>query len=202
MAIQWVESGIKVKARAFEVREGPAAEEGLLRRIAASDAGALEELYRLYSGRVLSFLRQLSRDAQVAEDLLQEVFLAVWRKAATFDAARGDVAGWLFTICRHKWIDSRRRHQPVAELDAMEYDPPAPGVSRDLRILLDKAMRVLSDAEREALRLAYFGGLTYEETALELALPLGTLKSRIRAALRKIASEIDDDSYAHRVNAS
>ena len=169
---------------------GQAGEEKLLRRIAASDAGALEELYQLYSGRVLSFLRQLCRDSEVAEDLLQDVFLAVWRKAATFDANRGDVAGWLFTICRHKWIDCRRRHRPTAELDAMEYDPPAPSTNRDLRILLDKAMKVLSDAEKEALNLAYFGGLTYEETAIELALPLGTLKSRIRAALKKIASEI------------
>ncbi len=125
---QWVESGIKVNARdnsKARTREGPAREEGLLRRIAVSDAVALEELYRLYSGRVLSFLRQLCRDAHVAEDLLQEVFMAVWRKPATFDASRGDVAGWLFTICRHKWIDCRRRRHPVAELDAMEYDPPA-----------------------------------------------------------------------------
>lgn len=169
---------------------GSAAEEALLRRIATSDAGALEELYLLYSGRVLGFLRQLCRDAEVAEDLVQEVFLAVWRKASSFDASRGDVAGWLFTICRHKWIDCRRRRRPTAELDAMEYDPPAPAASGDLRILLDKAMRILSDAEREALRLAYFGGLTYEETALHLALPLGTLKSRIRVALKKIAVEI------------
>lgn len=193
-----------MNARVFEGsgREGLAREEVVLHRIAAGDAVALEELYRLYSGRVLGFLRQLCRDVEVAEDLLQEVFMAVWRKAATFDASRGDVAGWLFTICRHKWIDCRRRRHPVAELDAMEYDPPAPGVSRDLRILLDKAMKVLSDAERQALNLAYFGGLTYEETAIELALPLGTLKSRIRAALRKVASEIQDDSYSNRVNAS
>lgn len=161
-----------------------------MRRIAGSDGDALEELYRLYSGRVLAFLRQLCRDPEVAEDLLQEVFLAVWRKAASFDASRGDVAGWVFTICRNKWIDCRRRRHPTAELDAMDYDPPAPAESRDLRILLDKAMLILSNAEREALRLAYFGGLTYEETALHLGLPLGTLKSRIRIALRKISFEI------------
>lgn len=179
-------------------REEQPAEEALLRRIAASDAGALEELYRLYSGRVLYFLRQLCRNSEVAEDLGQEVFLAVWRKASSFDASRGDVATWLFTICRHKWIDSRRRSHPTAELDAMDYDPPAPCGSGDLRILLDEAMRILSAAEREALRLAYYGGLTYEETALRLALPLGTLKSRIRVALKKIALEIREPTDEQR----
>jgi RNA polymerase sigma factor (sigma-70 family) len=181
---------VSSKSGVGPAREEQAGEVHLLRRIAAGDGGALEELYRRYSGRVLAFLRQLCRDSEVAEDLLQEVFLGVWRKAATFDASRGDVAGWLFTICRHKWIDNRRRRHPVAELDAMEFDPPAPEESRDLRILLDKAMLILSTAEREALRLAYFGGLTYEETALHLGLPLGTLKSRIRVALRKISIEI------------
>lgn len=174
--------------------DGPA-EEQLLRRIAARDAGALEELYLLYSGRVFLFLRRLCRDPELAEDLVQEVFLAVWRKASSFDAGRGDLAAWLFTICRHKWVDSRRRHHPTSELDAMDYDPPAPAFSADPRILLDKAMRILTDAEREALTLAYFGGLTYEETALRLALPLGTLKSRIRVALKKIAVEIREGPH-------
>jgi RNA polymerase sigma-70 factor (ECF subfamily) len=200
---QWIESLITVSSKAGvgPAREQQAEEEKLLRRIAASDGGALEELYRLYSGRVLAFLRQLCRDAEIAEDLVQEVFLAVWRKASTFDPARGDVAGWVFTICRHKWIDSRRRRQPTAELDAMEYDPPAPEESRDLRILLDKAMLALSGAERDALRLAYFGGFTYEETALHLGLPLGTLKSRIRVALRKISFEIRESPDDQRFTA-
>lgn len=175
----------------LQALEGQAGEERLLRRIAQQDAAALEELYALFSGRILSYLRQLCRDAELAEDLLQEVFLAIWRKAATFDASRGDVAGWIFTICRHKWIDSKRRKAPTVELDAMVFDPPAPARSHDLPILLGKAMRVLSEPEKEALNLAYFGGLTYEETALQLALPLGTLKSRIRAALKKIALEIE-----------
>lgn len=169
------------------------AEVALLRRIAIGDQQALEQLYRLYAGRILAFLRQLCRNGEVAEDLLQDVFMAVWRKAETFDAGRGDVAGWLFTICRHKWIDTRRRHRPTVELDAMDYDPPAPHFStRELRLDLEQAMSTLSASEREALSMAYFGGLTYEETAARLALPLGTLKSRIRAALKKIAVHIGD----------
>lgn len=164
----------------------------LLRRIAGGDQGALERLYQIYAGRILAFLRQLSRNTEVAEDLVQDVFLAVWRKAATYDAGRGDVAGWLFTICRHKFIDSKRRHHPTVELDAMEYDPPAPSSTRELRLALEQAMGILSENEREALSLAYFGGLTYEETAEQLALPLGTLKSRIRAGLKKIAHHIGE----------
>jgi RNA polymerase sigma-70 factor (ECF subfamily) len=177
-------------------KPGPASpldvEVALLRRIAAGDQQALEQLYHLYAGRILSFLRQLCRNGEVAEDLLQDVFMAVWRKAATFDAGRGDVAGWLFTICRHKWIDSRRRHHPTVELDAMDYDPPAPHSTRELRLALEQAMSTLGASEREALSMAYFGGLTYEETAARLALPLGTLKSRIRAGLKKIAAHIGD----------
>lgn len=170
-----------------------ASDELVLRRIAGGDARALEELYGLYAGRVLAMLRQLARDATTAEDLVQEVFLAVWRKAATFDSSRGDVAGWLFTICRHKFIDFRRRHNPTVELDAMVMEPVAPSPPRDLRIMLEKAMADLSTGEREALTLAYFGGLTYEETAERLGLPLGTLKSRIRAGLRKIALKIGEN---------
>ncbi|MEM9595523.1 MAG: sigma-70 family RNA polymerase sigma factor [Acidobacteriota bacterium] len=175
---------------------GPESDEGLLRRIAVGDRDAFHRLYLRYSGRVLAMLRHLCRgDRTPVEDLLQEAFLAIWRKAASYDASRGDAAGWLFTICRNKAIDLHRRRPPTEELDAAEpgsrgADPPTertPGpISRDLRISLGQALANLSDGERRALLLAYYGGYTYEEAAHHLAIPLGTLKSRLRSGLGKI----------------
>lgn len=159
----------------------------LLRRVGQGDRDAFCAFYERHAGRVLSMLRHLCRDPEVAEDVLQEAFLAVWRKAASYRRERGDVAGWLFAISRNKAFDLRRRRAPVVAIDeqaAAEWATPEP--PRELEIGLGQALATLKREERQALRLAYFGGFTYEETAVRLAVPLGTLKSRIRTGLRHL----------------
>jgi RNA polymerase sigma-70 factor (ECF subfamily) len=167
-----------------------------MRRIADGDPAAFEALYGDYSGRILAMLHGLCRDRQVAEDLLQEVFVQIWRKAATYHPGRGHVTGWIYAVARNKVIDHQRRQRPMAPLPADEVvedgagrhdDPP-----NDLRITLDQAMSSLADHERDCLRLAYFGGLTYRETAKRLGIPLGTLKSRIRVALGRLRRQLAD----------
>lgn len=164
----------------------PADDLALLDRIAAGDRAAFQAFYERHAGRVLAYVRQLARDRAPAEDVVQEVFLAVWRKAASYREERGDPAGWLYTITRNKLVDSWRRGGRGAEdpaLDAAELPLAAPPQRSDLRMAVHQALARLSQDQRQAVEMAYFGGLTYEETAERLKLPLGTLKSRIRTGL-------------------
>ncbi len=159
----------------------------LLHAIAGGDEGAFRAFYHRYAGRTLGLLRRLCADAAVAEDLLQEAFLTVWRKASTYRVDRGDPAGWLYVITRNKALDYSRRKAPVVPMDAEETSKwPAPSRQRDLGLSLRQALAKLKDGEREALVTAYFGGFTYQESADYLSVPLGTLKSRIRTGLRKL----------------
>lgn len=164
----------------------------LLADIALGDEAAFRSFYGRYAGRTLSILRRLCPDAAVAEDLLQEAFLAVWRKASTYRADRGDPAGWLYTITRNKVFDHGRRRAPVIPIDAEESSKwPAPNRKADLGLSLRQALETLKDSEREALETAYFGGFTYQESAEHLSVPLGTLKSRIRTGLRKLHRQLE-----------
>lgn len=160
----------------------------LLQRIGRGDQEAFRRFYCRWSSRLDAVLRHLSRRGAQSEDLLQEVFLSVWRRAASYDPSRGDVGGWLYIICRNKHVDHLRRQRPA---DPAEVEPAAAlPEGRDARLDLERALAELRQAERKALRLAFFGGLTHEETALRLGVPLGTLKSRIRLGLRKMARSL------------
>ena len=170
----------------------------LLAAIASGSADAFQEFYRRFGGRVYSYARLLSAgESGRAEDLAQDVLLAVWRRAASFDDARGDVPGWLYTIARNRFLDQRRKAARAREVAADDADlarlaAPETGVDAGTRVSLEKALGALRLEQREAVELAYFGGLTYEETATRLAVPLGTLKSRIRAALMTMRDLLEE----------
>ncbi|MEO8197202.1 MAG: sigma-70 family RNA polymerase sigma factor [Thermoanaerobaculia bacterium] len=159
----------------------------LLQRVAVADRDAFRQFYDRHAPQVLAYVRSLGRSRDASEDVVQEVFLAVWRKAGTYRPERGDVAGWLYTMTRNKVVDLWRKlptgsdQSSEASLAALSERPEAD--SRVVSISLRKAMAELKVEQRQALELAYFGGLTYEETAERLKLPVGTLKSRIRAGL-------------------
>lgn len=167
----------------------------LLARIAGRDRVAFKVFYQRHAGRILASLRHLCRDAALADDLLQEVFIAVWRKAGGYRRERGDVGGWLFTVCRNKVIDARRRGRlPLADIDVSDLTtvaaPPEP--RRDLRLSLHQALATLSLEQREAVTLTYLGGFTYDETAARLDVPLGTLKSRLRAGIQRLRRRLGE----------
>lgn len=168
-------------------------DESLLRRVAAGDIHAFQSFYQRYSGRILSYARQLSHNSRdFAEDVVQEVFVAVWRRAASYRPERGDPAGWLYTITRNKMVDLWRKQGDAAAMSEIEEDAFVSSVAdEELRVTMRQALSRVSDDQRRAIELAYFGGLTYEETAQRLDLPVGTLKSRIRAGLRSLRTVLE-----------
>ena len=171
-----------------ETWEGPA-DEHLLARIAQGDPAAFQAFYDRHASRVAAYACKLARDRHLAEDVAQEVFTSVWTRAATFRPERstGDGApGWLYTLTRNKLIDHWRRGPKAAvaeEIDDRRLAAPR-GEQKDLHLTMQQALAQVSPDQRQAIEMAYFRGLTYQETAGELELPVGTLKSRIRLGLR------------------
>ena len=171
-----------------EAWEGPR-DEDLLAGIARGEMEAFQTFYERHASRVVAYACKLARDRHLAEDVAQEVFTSVWTKAASFRPERspGDGApGWLYTLTRNKFIDHWRRGPKAAvteEIDDRRL-PAQQGEPKDLHLTMKQALAQVSPDQRKAIEMAYFGGLTYQETAGELELPVGTLKSRIRLGLR------------------
>jgi RNA polymerase sigma-70 factor (ECF subfamily) len=166
----------------------------LLGRIAAEDRLAFRAFYDRHSGRMLSVLRHLCGNDDLAEDLLQDVFLLVWRKAPSYRPERGEVAGWLYAIARNRVADTRRgapRPRRLGTDEVLVMPAATPAVEDEMRLTLQEVLASLAPEQREAVDLAYFSGLTYAETAERLSLPLGTLKSRVRAALARLKESLD-----------
>jgi RNA polymerase sigma-70 factor, ECF subfamily len=167
----------------------------LLACIRAGDEDALGELYDRYGGIALALALRLLGDRGMAEDIVQESFLAVWRRGGTFDDGRGSVRAWLLSIVRNASIDRRRgrhRHQfGEVALDDIAYRLASSDVWDDVSRRIDqenvrRALVELPAEQRETLELAYFGGLTQAEIAERTGQPLGTIKSRARLGLRRL----------------
>jgi RNA polymerase sigma factor (sigma-70 family) len=168
------------------------ADRAVLVRLADGELDALEDLYDRYKTMAYSIAYRITNDAVLAEDVVQDAFLGAWRNAARYVEGRGSVKTWLLAIVHHRAIDAVRRRRPTTELPDLELPPPAaftlPDVWAEVTAILDAetvqaALRVLSDVQREAIELAYFGGLTQQEIAERTATPLGTVKSRMRLGL-------------------
>ncbi len=168
------------------------ADRSCLDRIAAGELHALDELYERYKTMAYSIAYRITNDASLAEDVVQDAFLGAWRNAARYVAGRGSVKTWLLAIVHHRAIDATRRRKPTTELPDVEVVPPpqfqVPDVWAEVAAGLAaddvrRALATLSDVQREAIELAYFGGLTQQEVAERTATPLGTVKSRMRLGL-------------------
>ena len=165
----------------------------MLERIVAGELDALEELYDRYRTMAYSIAYRITNDATLAEDVVQDAFLGAWRNAARYVEGRGSVKTWLLSIVHHRAIDAVRRRRPTTELPEREDIPPAepdrcPTSGRGRRRPRRgggprRPSGVLSDVQREAIELAYFGGLTQQEIADRTGTPLGTVKSRMRLGL-------------------
>jgi RNA polymerase sigma-70 factor (ECF subfamily) len=178
---------------------GPLAErsdEELLLLLAAGEQDALGPLYARYAALVYGIAAR-SFDGPTAEEIVQEVFLAVWRGAATFEPERGTVRAWLLQIARFRIINEirRRGRRPHTSGDGglrlVEVADPDPAPEEaawrgEQEAAVRAALDELPDAQRDALRLAFYGGLTHEQVARRLDLPLGTAKTRIRAGMQKL----------------
>jgi len=180
----------------------------LLARIAARDDAALGLLYDRYSRLALGLAYRVLGDRGQAEDVVQEAFLSVWRRAASFDARRGSPRGWLTTIVHNAAIDRRRgrfRHQQdEVDIDDHAWRLTGDDVWEDVSRTLDReqvrrALAEIPVEQRQTLELAYFGGLTQTEIAERTGEPLGTVKSRARLGLRRLegllrGAYMDDES--------
>jgi RNA polymerase sigma-70 factor, ECF subfamily len=178
--------GIRTSSPADEV------DRAVLVRLADGELDALEDLYDRYKTMAYSIAYRITNDAVLAEDVVQDAFLGAWRNAARYVEGRGSVKTWLLAIVHHRAIDAVRRRRPTTELPDLELPPPTaltlPDVWAEVVAILDAetvqgALRILSDVQREAIELAYFGGLTQKEIAERTATPLGTVKSRMRLGL-------------------
>ncbi len=160
--------------------------ESLLRRLTAGDHHALGEVYDRYAGLVNGLALRILHDRTDAEDVVQEVFVQVWRQADRFDPTRGSPEAWICTIARTRALDRLRRRASRRE----EPSEAAPGASEPPRteqaLAVRKALDTLNPDQRKALELAYFEGLTQTEIAARLGEPLGTIKTRIRTAMIRL----------------
>lgn len=185
-------SGAGADDRRHPASASDAADREVLGRVAAGRLDALEELYDQYRTMAYSIALRITADSAMAEDVVQDAFLGAWRNAARYIETRGSVRTWLLSIVHHRAVDAVRRRRPTAELPEGETPPPAalvaPDIWTEVAGRLDaetvrSALRSLPDAQREALELAYFAGLTQKEIAARTGAPLGTIKSRVRLGL-------------------
>jgi RNA polymerase sigma-70 factor, ECF subfamily len=166
----------------------------LLKAIAAKDEAALAQLYDRYRVILFGLLMRILNNREEAEDVLQELFLQVWRKAADFDETRGRPFTWLVTLGRSRGIDRLRTlaaRERVAEAGAREVadeisDAAADAFKSEQRGLVSDALAKLPDEQKRAIMLAYFDGLTQSEIATRLGAPLGTVKTRMRTGMLRL----------------
>jgi RNA polymerase sigma-70 factor, ECF subfamily len=168
------------------------ADAALVRRILNGDEAALGALYDRYGRLVYSVSLRILRDAGAAEEVLQDIFHQLWRVAASFDLARGSLSSWLMVMARNRSIDRlRRRGLAMAETSAealppSKFDLESDVAQKEMIGRVRGAMDALPEPQRKAMELAYFEGLTQSEIADRTGDPLGTVKTRMRAALASL----------------
>ena len=167
-------------------------DEALLALCSRADENALGELYDRYGRVAYGLALRIVRDRALAEDAVQEAFLAVWRSAGAFLAEQGKPSTWILTLVHRRAVDlvrreERRRAEPLEETD----HPTGEATDEEAwlraqRQVVQEALRKLPPEQREAIELAYYGGFTQSELAERLGLPLGTIKSRMFTGLKRL----------------
>jgi RNA polymerase sigma-70 factor (ECF subfamily) len=170
----------------------------LLARVAERDQAAFEMLYERYVRPVFGLALRRLGDRGNAEDAVQEAFAAVWRSASTYRPERGAAGGWLYTVARNAIVDRLRRNGPAAgaelpDLASAEAGPAQRAEESDTAWRVHRALQELQPREREVIELAYWSGLSQSEVAEYLGLPLGTVKTRTRSGLAKLASVLEGE---------
>lgn len=158
------------------------------------DRDALREVYALTSSKLFGICLRVTQDADTAEEILQDVYLKIWRRAASFDPARASPITWMCTVARNAAIDWRRSHRPpvmvgddqIEEIaDDRDNAEQAIGLQQE-RARIFECIEQLGTKQREAIRSAFFDGLTYAELAIARNVPLGTMKSWVRRGLAQL----------------
>ena len=167
--------------------------DGLIVAVARGEHGAFEALFRQLAGPIYRMALTITRDRAHAEEVSQEVLIEIWRTAGHFDPRRGSAAAWAFTIARRRSIDRVRSAAAAARRDLRRTDvpPPMDQVGETVAGMLERerltsCLNMLSDPQRQAILLAFYGGHTHNEVAAILGVAVGTVKSRIRTGLTRL----------------
>lgn len=180
--------------------QAPAARlQNLLERVANADQRAFSELYDVLSPRVFGLIKRLLRDHAQSEEVTQEVFLEIWQTATRFDPNKGGATTWILTMAHRRAVDRVRSSQSSRDRDTrigirdhkVDYDH----VSETIEVRLEherveKAMTRLTELQRQAVSLAYYGGYSHSEVAEMLAVPIGTVKTRLRDGMIRLRDEL------------
>jgi RNA polymerase sigma-70 factor (ECF subfamily) len=174
----------------------------LVRRIAAGDEDAFRGLFRRYAPTAISLARRVARQPYLAEEIVQEAFLALWRNPEAYDPGRGSVRSWLMGMVHHRAVDAvrreesqRRRAEEAKASDVVVVEDPAEAVVEELgapqeRETVRAALEGLPEEQRQVIELMYFGGLSQSRIAERLELPLGTVKSRTLLGMRRLRAAL------------
>jgi RNA polymerase sigma-70 factor (ECF subfamily) len=178
--------------------------DALLRRVARGERDAFATVYDVTKSRVFGLVVRVLRDAGYSEETTQEIYLEVWRTATEYDPTKGSALAWLMTMAHRRAVDRVRTEQAgsrresrygaanVVPASAAAHDPVADSaIAGDERRRVTECLETLTDAQRQCIELAYYGGLTYTEVSHRLAANLSTIKSRIRDALRGLRNCLD-----------
>ncbi len=182
--------------RQFGAEHGESRLGKLLQAVANKDRTAFEAFYDATTERALSLVLRITQQIELAEEVVSDVYLQVWRQADRFDPERGNALAWLTVLCRSRALDTLRKNNAtpthgaasISEIPEQEAD----GLSQDLLIALEEhsavhaAMEMLEPAQRQLLALAYFRGYTHSELARFTGMPLGTVKTQLRRTLKKL----------------
>ncbi len=178
-------------------------DETLMLRIQQQDEEALGLLYDRYSGVLKSLIMRVIHNDAEADDLLQEIFVELWKQSGTFSPEKGKPLGWIVTLTRRRAIDRLRKRQAYARVEERFKEQPEQQPEswvhntmeedlelNDARRLLQRVMKDLPDPQREAIELAYFKGMSQREVAAHTGIPLGTIKTRLELGLKKISEAL------------
>jgi RNA polymerase sigma-70 factor (ECF subfamily) len=170
----------------------------LLARVGERDREAFELLYGRYVRSIFGLALRRLGDRGHAEDAVQEAFAAIWRSASTYRPERGAAGGWLYTVARNAIVDRLRRNGPsvdaeLPELASAEPGPPERAEDSFVSWRVHRALEELQPREREVIELAYWSGMSQSEVAEYLNLPLGTVKTRTRSGLARLASVLEGE---------
>jgi RNA polymerase sigma-70 factor (ECF subfamily) len=166
---------------------------GLLASVAAGDRQAFARLYEASAGRLYGVALRLLRRRDLADEVLQDAYLSIWRNAGRYDPGKGSPFAWMATIVRYRALDLLRRDREMAlDEDALERQPApaAPALTAEARAL-DACLRALDEKSRRCIQMAFLDGYTHEELARRLDAPVGTVKSWIRRGLAQLKACLD-----------
>ncbi|WP_396600248.1 sigma-70 family RNA polymerase sigma factor [Frigoribacterium sp. R86507] len=182
-----------------ETGHTPSTPDELLPRVAQGDQAAFAALYDQTAPRVLGLVKRLLKDHAQSEEVTQEVFLEIWQNATRFDSTRGSAASWMLTMAHRRAVDRIRASQAGRDRDLkigvrdLETDYDSVTESVEIRIeheRVERALGRLTELQRQAVKLAYYGGLSHSEVAKLLDVPIGTVKTRLRDGMIRLRDEM------------